>query len=157
MNILFGLGPNTGPFLIKDSTLVNVESQLLNVQIQSSSILINEGTMSVTIVGALTEMHTRYAEDISVTISLNGVVQDIRGHTVRLVVKENPGDDENILDKEADVATSGLTGTAIWELSESDLDIDAGNYFYEISWNDGEKLRWCGGGMVPVVQSFQRS
>ncbi len=72
----------------------------------------------------------------SVTISVDGAAPDIRSDTVTLTVKRNGELDATaVLQKNADVTTSGATGTAIFTLTNAETKaIAAGLYRADVAW-----------------------
>lgn len=81
---------------------------------------------------------------IILNIQLDGVSEDLTADTINFLVKTNKTDanSDAVINVDADVITSGSTGTAIISLSVADTDIPFGNYFYETLWtkDTGEKF-----------------
>ncbi len=60
---------------------------------------------------------------------------DIRNDTVTLTIKSNKDDaDPGALQTDADVATGGANGVAVFVLTPSQTSINPGQYFYDIVW-----------------------
>ena len=76
---------------------------------------------------------------ITYTISFEGSAPDITSDTVSLTIKSARSDtDANAkLAKNADVATSGAIGKAIFNLTPTDTEIDPGKYVYDVIWYTG--------------------
>jgi hypothetical protein len=71
----------------------------------------------------------------NVTILSGGSAPDITGDTVTITLKTNKDDaDPGVLQKDADIATQGSGGIAIFELLPSETAITPGEYFYDIIW-----------------------
>jgi hypothetical protein len=72
----------------------------------------------------------------SITITHNSVAPDITLDTVRFIMKRNSTDSDAdaLINKTADVTTSGASGIAIFTLSQEDTEIPLGTYYYEITW-----------------------
>lgn len=80
------------------------------------------------------DIYVKYAYDWVVEIRLAGVLQDLRSDAVTLILKKDISDSdaEAELVKDADVATNGLNGEAVFNLSSDDTDIPLGTYNLEI-------------------------
>ena len=70
------------------------------------------------------------------TCKINDVAQDITSDTVTFRMKTLPNlvDGSAALSLAADVATSGASGIAIFELSASDNGLTVGEYYADIEW-----------------------
>ena len=79
----------------------------------------------------------------SVPITLNGSSVDITSDTVVLTIKQRKtdSDDDAVLIKNADVATSGATGIALFIITKVESEVAAGNYYLDIQWqrSNGEE------------------
>lgn len=86
--------------------------------------------------GDISDFHVGTTKAFTVTCKINGVAQDIRNDTVTVRLKTNKGDtDANAaLSKDADVATQGENGVAIFTLTTSDTEITPGKYYIDIEW-----------------------
>lgn len=73
---------------------------------------------------------------IDYLVRLDSITSDITADTVTLTIKAQFGDSDAdaLLTKDADVATSGANGIAIFTLTPADTDIEVGNYPYDVIW-----------------------
>ena len=88
--------------------------------------------MSTTKISAF---HKGSTKKFTVTLSVDGVVQDITLDTVLVTFKKNKDDAGTVIAELADVATSGAAGKALFTLSTTDTDIAVRRYFIDILWN----------------------
>ena len=86
--------------------------------------------------GDIADFYVGTTKSFSVTCKINGEAQDITGDTVTVRLKENKGvtDAEAAIEKDADVATQGADGVALFALTPSDTDIDPGRYHIDVEW-----------------------
>ncbi len=72
---------------------------------------------------------------ISVTITQDGSNPDISADVVTLTFKVNKADaDPGVLQENADVATDGANGVAVFLLTAALTEIEAAQYFYDVVW-----------------------
>lgn len=86
--------------------------------------------------GDIADFYVGTTKEFSVTCKINGVAQDIRSDTVTVRLKANKTDtDANaVLSKNADVATQGASGVALFTLTTSDTEITPDRYYIDIEW-----------------------
>lgn len=82
----------------------------------------------------LKDFYQKTTKKFDVNINYNGTEPNITLDTLTFLLKTKK-DGETILTKVADVATSGATGIAKFNLSKLDTDIAHGRYYYEIYWS----------------------
>lgn len=84
----------------------------------------------------LTDIYRKTSKRFKITVKVDNVLQNISTHTVRLLIKKNVADDDGsaIISKDADVATEGASGVAIFNLLDTDTNKTPGSYFAEIIW-----------------------
>ena len=88
----------------------------------------------------LSDFYQNSTKKFRVLVAVNGEAQDIRNDTVAIIMKTNKDDpdDQAVLAKDADVTTEGESGSAIFDITDEDIeDVVAGNYYYEIYWDTG--------------------
>lgn len=75
-------------------------------------------------------------KEFEVKIWVNGINPGIEADTVTFTMKKKKGDtDANaVIQKDADVATSGAGGLALFSISKTETDIAPRRYFYDIQW-----------------------
>lgn len=97
--------------------------------------------MAKTIVGIIEDFFVGETVEITLLCKKNNLAQNITADTVTLIMKESKSDADAsaVLDVDADVATYGASGTAYWNLTPAETDIDAGTYYVDITWYDGTK------------------
>ncbi len=78
--------------------------------------------------------HRGSTKKFTVTLSVDGVVQDITLDAVLVTLKKEKDDVGTVIAKLADVATSGASGLALFTLSTTDTDIAVRRYFIDILW-----------------------
>lgn len=69
-------------------------------------------------------------------VVVDKATKDISADTITLILKadKNDTDANAVLSFDADVATAGATGKAIFDLTPADTDLVPGQYYYEITW-----------------------
>lgn len=92
--------------------------------------------MSATTTGTISDFYPGESKRFTVTITLNGTVQDIRSDTVTLRIKRRRADADSValLSKAADVTTQGASGVAIFDLDTSDTNLPPGRYPLDVEW-----------------------
>ena len=82
----------------------------------------------------MTDFYYKTTKAFDVTITVNGVAQDISGDTSTLIFKKKKTDtdDEAVLIKETFENT--VDGVAKFKLTPTDTDLPIGAYYYEIKW-----------------------
>ena len=70
----------------------------------------------------------------TVTLSVDGVVQDITLDTVTVTLKKDTVDASTVIEKNADVAISGAAGKAIFELTTTETNIAERRYVIDVLW-----------------------
>jgi len=79
----------------------------------------------------------------TITCKIDGVAQNITSDTVRFTMKSNRSDSDAsaAIQKDADVATQGSSGVAIFTLTPTDTDVSPGSYFCDVQWirSDGSE------------------
>lgn len=85
---------------------------------------------------ALSDFYPGTTKNFSVAIRFNGTTPDITADTVTFFMKRSPDDTDGAaaIVKAADVATSGATGTALFELTPADTAVPPRGYHYDIVW-----------------------
>ena len=94
----------------------------------------------------LNDFYRGTTKKFDVNITFNGTAPDITSDTVSVIFKTKKGD-ETLIEKDADVTTSGATGTAEFHLLPTETDVGHGKYYYQIDWilNTGEEYVIDGG------------
>jgi len=110
--------------------------------------------MGKTIVGIIDDFFAGETVEIAVLCKKEGVAQDITSDTVTLTIKENKSDADAaaVLQDDADVVTYGVTGTAYWNLTPAQTDIDSGTYYVDIVWYDGAKEHVVYDGTITIME-----
>ena len=85
----------------------------------------------------------------NVTITYNGSNPDISSDTVTFYLHDE--DDTEVLSEEADVATSGASGIAIFNLTPTELDLDSDSYICTILWETGDDKHILHKGRVDML------
>ena len=67
----------------------------------------------------------------NVNITFYGTAPDITSDTVSVIFKTKKGG-ETLIEKDADVTTSGATGTAEFHLLPTETDVGHGVYYYQL-------------------------
>lgn len=85
---------------------------------------------------SLSDFYAGTTKTFRVTISLNDVAQDITADTVTFMLKEEKGDEDTdaLIDVNADVATEGASGTAIFSLTPAETNVIVGKHYFDIVW-----------------------
>lgn len=81
--------------------------------------------------------HTR-GDTFSRTLQFNdttGVAINLTGSTIKMTVKYNPDDSDYITQSTATL-TAPTLGTATISIAGSELQLENGNYYYDIQWTD---------------------
>ncbi len=78
--------------------------------------------------------HRGTTKTFDVVLSIDGVVQDITGDTVTVNIKERKADVALVINQDADVATDGVNGRAIFKLLPATTDIEERKYVIDIRW-----------------------
>lgn len=97
--------------------------------------------MARIIVGTIKDFFVGETVEVTVLCKKEGVAQDITSDTVTLTMKANKSDADTaaVLQEDADVISYGINGTAYWNLTPAQTDIDTGTYYIDIVWYDGTK------------------
>lgn len=94
--------------------------------------------------GRLTGFYPGTTKQFAIKISRSGSVVDISGDIVIFTLKQRRSDPDSdaLIRKHADVATSGATGLAIFELTPGETDIAPRQYYYDVFWRlpDGSEF-----------------
>jgi hypothetical protein len=90
----------------------------------------------VTTTGALEGFYQGVTFNFTVTCKIDDVAQDITSDTVTLTFKRRITDADTaaVIKKNADVATQGASGIAIFSLGPSDTNVPAMTYQVDIQW-----------------------
>lgn len=84
----------------------------------------------------LTDFYKETTKKFSVTITFNDATPDITSDTVTFVMKTLKTESaDEILNVEANVATQGADGIAIFTLSATQTDLPVKTYYYQIVWD----------------------
>lgn len=85
-------------------------------------------------VGSL-EFYTRVTKAFKVTVEVDGNNPDITSDKLVFTIRDRPGTGDIIFTKNADVQTSGSSGVGIFYFTQTNLNIDEGEYFYDVIWS----------------------
>jgi len=86
------------------------------------------------------ELYCKQTKNYELLFKENGLGVDITDWTVYMTVKTNASDSDAIakIDKKVTTHTDAPNGKTIIELSSTDTDLDAGNYYYDIAYKDDD-------------------
>lgn len=86
--------------------------------------------------GDIADFYVGTDKRFTVTCKIAGEAQDITSDTVTVKLKTSRGDADAdaVLDVDADVATQGADGVAIFDWDGDDTDIEPGRYYIGIEW-----------------------
>ena len=88
----------------------------------------------------MTDFYYKTTKSFDVTITVNGVVQDISGDTVTIILKKKKQDSdaEAVLLKESFENT--VSGVAKFIFTPTETNLPIGTYYYEIKWVNGTNV-----------------
>jgi len=97
------------------------------------------------VVMSLSNWRLGTTKNITGTVTLNSILQDISADTITLRLKTNRSDADSatVLTKEADCASQGASGIYTIAITPGDTkDLSFGLYFYDIEWafSGGERI-----------------
>lgn len=86
------------------------------------------------------EFYRKQTKNYELLFKEDGLGVDITDWVVYMTVKTSTSDADNIakIDKKVTIHTDPNNGKTIIELSSTDTDIIAGNYYYEIAYKDDD-------------------
>lgn len=85
---------------------------------------------------SLSNFHKGTTKNFRVTITLDGVAQDITGDVVTFTMKTKIADSDGdaVIQEDADVTTEGADGVAIFSLSPTVTKVKPDEYVWDVTW-----------------------